>query len=169
MSTSAYSVTVPVFIHKLSNLSNIIGKAAAHAAEKKHQESAYTQARLFPDMFAFARQVQIACDNAKNGSARLAGTDWPKFDDTEVTFADLQERIAKTIAFLKTLTPEQFADADTRAIVHEIPAINKTYNFVGQDYVVNWVMPNFYFHITTAYNLLRHNGVAIGKGDFLGA
>ena len=168
MSTTTFSASVPVFIRMLGNLSHILNKAETHAVEKKITPPALLQARLFPDMFPLIRQVQIACDNAKNGSARIAGVDFPKFDDTESSFAELQERIAKTIAFLNTLTPEQFAANAAAPVVHAIPAINKTYNFAnGHDYLTTWVMPNVYFHITTAYAILRHNGVPVGKTDFL--
>ena len=161
-----YSITIPVLAHNLQNLSAIIDKAQAYASESKIDETVLTSARLFPNMFDFSRQVQIACDMSKGCGARLAGVENPSFEDNETTFDELKQRIAKTVAFLKSL-PE---DAVNAALGKEIKfkAGPSELSFNGLDYVREWVYPNFYFHYTTAYNLLRHNGLAIGKPDFLG-
>jgi hypothetical protein len=118
-------------------------------------------------MFPLSKQVQIACDQVKNGMARLAGVEPPKFDDHESTFEQLQERIAKTIAFAKTITPAQLEGSETKEIKFSIK--EWSFEFVGDQYLLTWIIPNFYFHITTAYNILRHNGVEVGKSDYLGA
>jgi uncharacterized protein len=133
-----YNLSVPVYNRFLKNLDSVLDKAAAHCEAKKIEPAALLQARLYPDMFPFTRQVQIACDFAKGATARLAGIEIPKFEDTEVSFADLKARIKKTLDFIATIKPEQMAQ------------------------------PNFYFHVTTAYAILRHNGVEVGKTDFLG-
>ena len=167
MSLSMYQVSVPSLIRSLSNLSAIIGKAAAHAAEKKIDESAFIQSRLFPDMFPFARQVMIASDMAKGCAARLAGLEPPKYDDTETTFAELQARLAKTIDYLNGFTAAQIDGSEDRVIT--LPSRHGTRTFNGQSYLLDFVLPNVYFHVTTAYNLLRHGGVEIGKQDYIGA
>jgi len=166
MSVSLYDVTVPIFTLSLNNLSTLLDKASAHAEERKVDPKAYAEARLIADMLPLVRQVQIACDNAKGAAARLAGVEIPKHEDTESTLADLKARIAKTLAFIKGIKPEQFAGAETRQIVLEFPS--STYRFTGLNYVTNFVLPNFYFHVTMVYALLRKNGVLIGKRDFLG-
>jgi len=163
MSLSMYEASVPVLKHMLGSLSTLVRKAAEHAANKKIDPSALINARLFPDMFALVRQVQIATDQAKGGVARLAGVDIPKFEDDETSFDQLLARIAKTIAFLDSFSARQFEDREIVLQLHETQM-----EFNGRDYLLNWVQPNFYFHVTTAYNLLRHNGVEIGKRDFLG-
>jgi len=124
-------------------------------------------ARLFPDMYPLTRQVQIATDMSKGAAARLAGLEIPKYEDNETTFAELQARIAKTIAFLDTIKPAQLEGSEARAVVISVRKIDL--KFTGQDYLLKWVNPNVYFHVTTAYNILRHNGVELGKQDFLGA
>jgi len=144
----------------------IIDKAEAYAAEKKFPPEALLGARLFPDMFDFIQQVQTATDQAKGGAARVADVEVPKFPDTEKTFAELKARIAKTIAFLEAIKPEQFEGRDTVEV--SFPVGPGTHRLKGQDYLIGFVMPHFYFHCTTAYNLLRHNGLAIGKRDFFG-
>ncbi len=166
MSVSLFDVTVPVMIHGLKNLSNLLDKAAAHAAAKKIDPVAYTHARLFPDMLPMTRQVQIACDTAKGAAARLAGIEIPKFEDNESTFAELQARIAKTVDFLNTVKAGQFQGAETREIVMKLPST--TLNFTGLSFVNLYALPNFYFHVTMTYALLRKGGLEIGKRDYLG-
>lgn len=166
MPISMYAALIPSCKHMLNNLSRLLDKAAAYADTRKIDSSVLVNARLFPDMFPLTRQVQIAGDIAKSGAARLAGIEVPKFDDNEATFSDLQARIAKTIRFLETIQPEQIDGSEERDIVFQIG--ERKFEFKGRQYLSNWVLPNFYFHITTAYNILRHNGVEIGKGDFLG-
>jgi uncharacterized protein len=161
-----YDASVPVLTHFLKGLSAILKKAEAHCDAKKIDHNAILQARLFPDMFHFTRQVQLVTDFAKGASARLAGIAVPSFADEEKTFAELQARIAKTIDFLGTLTKSQFADAATRTITLKVGGNDMS--FAGGEYLMGYAMPNFYFHLSTAYNLLRHNGVELGKRDFMG-
>jgi hypothetical protein len=160
-----YDASVPVMQHMLGSLSSILKKAAQHADSHKIDPSALTGARLFPDMFPLVRQIQIATDQAKGGAARLAGIDIPSFEDNEVTFDELQARVAKTIAFLGSIKPAQIDGSEARDI--ELQTREKKLEFKGKDYLLTWVLPNFYFHVTTAYDILRHNGVEIGKKDFL--
>jgi hypothetical protein len=167
MSISMYDVSIPMMTHGLSNLTAILDKAAAHAAAKKVDPLVLAQARLFPDMHPLARQVQIACDTAKGAAARLAGIEVPKHEDTETTLAELKARIAKTVDFLKSVTAAQLKDAESRAIEIKFP--NGSWKFTGIAYLSDFVLPNFYFHVSMAYALLRKNGVDIGKMDFLGA
>ena len=166
MTISIYNVTIPVWKRFLDNLSNLLNKAIVYADAKKIDHSVLLNARLFPDMFPLTRQVQIASDNAKFGAARLAGIEAPKFADDETNFAELQARITKTIAFLDTITPQQLEGSENRDIVLVIHDTKQ--EMKGLQYLLDRVQPNFYFHITTAYNILRHNGVEIGKRDFLG-
>jgi hypothetical protein len=166
MALSMYQSSVPMLKRMLGSLSTLLTKAAAHAEAKKIDPAVLVGARLFPDMFALARQVQIATDQAKGCAARLAGVDVPKYEDTETTFAELQARLAKTIAFLDSLTPAQIDGSEDKDIVVQVRDLKL--DFKGQDYLMQWVLPNFYFHVTTAYNILRHNGIEIGKKDFLG-
>lgn len=166
MNISMYNSSVPVMIKMLGNLEAILDKAIAHAAARKIDDSAFVEARLFPDMFTFARQIRIATDMSKGAGARLAGIDIPKFEDNEKTLPELKARVRKAIDFLKTLTSTQIDGSEERAIT--ITAGGKTLNFNGLDYLLTWVLPNFFFHVATAYNLLRHSGVEIGKMDFLG-
>jgi uncharacterized protein len=167
MSLNIYEVSIPVLIRGLTNLSAIIEKAAAHAAAKNIDPVVLAQARLYPDMHPLTRQVQIACDTAKGAAARLAGIEIPKHEDKEVNLADLKYRIAKTLDFLKSVSAERLNGAETRAI--EIVSPNRTLNFTGLSYLTNFVLPNFFFHESVSYALLRHNGVEVGKADFLGA
>jgi hypothetical protein len=167
MPISMYDFSIPVLTRGLTNLSAILDKAAAQAATRKFDSAVLAQARLFPDMYPLARQVQIACDTAKGAAARLAGVDVPKHEDTEVTLAELKARIAKTLDFLKSVTAAQLKDAETRAI--EIKFTNGSWKFSGIAYLTEFVLPNFYFHVSMAYALLRKNGIEIGKSDFLGA
>lgn len=167
MSLSMYQASAPVFVRMLGNLSTLLQKGADHAAAKKFDPAVLVNARLAPDMFALARQVQIATDMAKGCVARLAGVEPPKYDDTEATIPELQARIAKTIDYIKTFQPAQIDGSEERAV--ELKSPRGVMNFKGQQYLLHFVLPNVYFHITTAYNLLRHNGVEIGKMDFIGA
>jgi hypothetical protein len=166
MTISMYTASVPVFRQLLSSLSDILTKAETHATERKIEPAALLQARLFPDMFALSRQVQIAADFAKGACARLAGAEVPKYDDTEQSFADLRARLAKTIAFIEALPPEQINGSEAREIHTSAGPNSKT--FAGQAYLTHYALPQFMFHATTAYAILRHNGVDIGKRDFMG-
>ena len=166
MSLSMYQASIPVLQRALRNLAAIIDKAQAHAADKKIDEAAFIQARLFPDMFPFARQVMIATDMAKGCAARLAGQEPPKYEDNETTFAELKARIDKTVAFLDGFSADQIDGSEEKVIT--LPSRNGTRTFSGQTYLLGFVLPNVYFHVTTAYNLLRHGGVEIGKQDFIG-
>jgi uncharacterized protein len=170
MSLSMYAASVPAFNRILTNLDAILAKAEAWATERKIDPNALLQSRLTPDMFTFTRQVQIATDMIKGTCGRLAGAELPRFEDKESSFAELRERVQKTKDFLATLQPAQFEGADARQITLKVgpPDNQRTLEFVGADYLVNWGYPNVYFHYTTAYALLRHNGLAIGKTDFLG-
>lgn len=167
MSISMYAASIPVFKQMLDSLSDVLNKAEAHAAEKKIDPNALLQARLFPDMFPLTRQVQIAADFAKSVSARLAGTDMPAYEDNEQSFADLRSRIAKTLAFLDTLAPAQIDGSEQREIVLR-PGTPKEQKFAGQPYLLHYGLPQFFFHVTTAYAILRHNGVEVGKRDYMG-
>ncbi|MET0379273.1 MAG: DUF1993 domain-containing protein [Spongiibacteraceae bacterium] len=166
MTLSLYHVSAPELARMLGNLKAILQKAEAHAEAKKIEPDALLLARLYPDMLPLLRQVQVACDNAKGGAARLAGVAVPAHEDNEKTFADLGARIDKTVAFINTLQPAQFEGAEDRKIELTFPGI--TLNFTGLTYLNNFVLPNFHFHVTTAYAILRHNGLEIGKGDYLG-
>jgi uncharacterized protein len=146
----------------------VLTKAEAHATEKKIDPNAFLQARLFPDMFSLLRQVQVACDFAKSVSARLAGVDVPKHADTEQTFAELQARIDSVLSFIGGLDAAKFGDAVTREIVTQA-GTPKEKRFTGQSYLLNYGLPHFFFHATTAYAILRHNGVDVGKKDYIGA
>lgn len=160
-----FDATIPTLIRALNNLSHILKKGEAYADAKKIEHSVLLNARLFPDMYPLTRQVQIATDMSKGAAARLAGVEIPKYEDNETTFAELQARLAKTIAFIESVTPAQFAGCETREVA--IPVRKVEVKFNGQDYLLKWVLPNVYFHVTTAYNILRHNGVELGKADYL--
>ncbi|MCY1518178.1 hypothetical protein D9M68_528870 [compost metagenome] len=166
MSLSMYQACVPVFTRQLNNLSTILGIAAAHAETRKIDPSVFLNARLAPDMFPLSRQVQIACDGAKGGIALLAGIEAPSHADDETTFAELQARIAKTLAFLQGVDAAQVDGSEERTVT--LKRRDKETHFQGQAFLLDHVLPNFYFHLTTAYAILRHNGVEIGKRDFLG-
>lgn len=166
MSFNMYQASVPALVRYLKNMSNVLDKAAAFCAAKKIEPSVLTGYRLAPDMFPLARQVQIMSDGAKGCGARLAGVEVPAFPDTEVTIDDLKARIAKTVAFLEGLKPAQFEGSETRDI--SLKAGANEYKFKGADYLTGWVLPNFYFHATATYAILRHCGVEIGKRDYLG-
>jgi uncharacterized protein len=167
MTLSMYQASAPVFIRGLESLSAILNKAAAHAEAKKIDPSVFINARLAPDMFALARQVQIASDAAKGCVARLAGAQVPSYPDTETTFPELIARVATTIAFVKGFAAGQIDGSEDRTVTLKMRGEDRT--FRGQVYLFNLALPNFYFHITTAYDILRHNGVELGKGDYLGA
>ncbi|NML61904.1 DUF1993 domain-containing protein [Massilia sp. RP-1-19] len=167
MSFSMYEASVPVFTQILNSLAAIIDKAETHTNGKNIEPAALLQARLYPDMFPFARQVQVATDFAKSCSARLAGVEVPRYEDTEKSFADLRERIARTLAFINDLPRAAIEESAQRDIVTGSGA--NVREFKGQVYLVHYAMPHFYFHATTAYALLRHNGVEIGKKDFIGS
>ena len=166
MNISMYQASVPRFVNVLGNLSNIIDKAQAHADARKIDSAALTMFRLFPDMLPMKSQVQIACDTAKGVVARLAGVDIPVFEDNEVTLADLKARIAKTIAYIQTVKPAQIDGTEDKEIV--VKRGDKETRYKGMQFLLGHAVPNVYFHVTTAYNILRHNGVEIGKRDYLG-
>lgn len=167
MTHSIYTISIPVFKQMLGGLQEVLRKAEAHAAEKKIDPSALLQARLFPDMFSLLRQVQVATDFAKSVSARLAGVEVPKLEDTEQTFVDLQARINTVLAFIEGLEVSKFDAAATREIITQA-GTPKEKRFTGQSYLLNYGLPHFFFHITTAYAILRHNGVEVSKKDYIG-
>ena len=166
MTISMYQASAPRFANTLKNLSTILDKAQAHADAKKIDTKVYTAARLYPDMFPMARQVQSACDTAKGAVARLAGVDIPAHEDTEQTFEELKARIAKTIAFINTIKPAQIDGSEEREVVLKMRS--GEVKFKGMQYLLGHALPNFYFHVTTAYAILRHNGVEVGKRDYIG-
>ncbi len=168
MTISMHAASVPVFKQLLGALGEILAKAEAHATEKKIDPNALLQARLFPDMFPLIRQVQIACDFAKGVCARLAGVDVPVYDDQETTFEELRALVAKTVAFIDGLDAMPFDDSETRDITLR-PGTPKERSIAGQPYLLSYGLPQFFFHLTTAYALLRHNGVELGKKDYMGA
>jgi hypothetical protein len=167
MKITVQAVTVDVFTHSLTSLSSLLEKGLAHATAKKFDPSVLINARLAPDMFPLSRQVQIACDIAKNGAARLAGQEPPRFEDNEKTIEELRARIARTVDYLKGLPASGFEGAEDRDI--RVPAGPERFiDFKGLAFIQRWALPNVFFHITTAYAILRHNGVDVGKRDFLG-
>ena len=168
MSTSLYNATVPVFKQMLLALSDVLKKGEEYAAQKKFHSTVLLQARLFPDMLPLVRQVQIACDFAKSVPSRLAGVEVAAYEDTEQTFAELQQRIAKTLTLISAFTPAQLDGSAGKEIVLR-PGTPKEKKLVVEDYALKYGMPQFFFHVTTAYNLLRSNGVEIGKKDFMGS
>jgi hypothetical protein len=161
-----YQASVPAFVQMLNNLSAILDKAEAHAANRKIEPEVLLNYRLAADMLPFVRQIQIAADLAKGAAARLAGIEVPKHDDTEKTFADLKARLAKTVAFVQSFEASDIDGSEDRDI--NLTLGEHTMSFKGQPYLVHFVMPNFYFHCTTAYDILRHCGVELGKRDFIG-
>jgi len=168
MSLSIYSTSVPLFQQMLRALDAVLSKAEHHAEQRRIDEAALLQARLYPDMFPLVRQVQIAADFAKSVSARLAGAEVPAYEDNETSFVELHARIARTQAFIAGLDPSAFDGAESREIVLRA-GTPKERRFNGQTYLVNYGLPQFFFHVATAYALLRHNGVEIGKADYMGA
>ena len=167
MTSPIYTASIPVFKQMLGGLNQVLAKAEAHVADKKIDPNALLQARLFPDMFTLLRQVQVASDFAKSVSARLAGVEVPKLEDNEQSFADLQARIATVLSFIEGLEPAKFDDAGAREIVTQA-GTPKEKRFTGESYIFNYGLPHFFFHTTTAYNILRHNGVEVGKKDYIG-
>jgi hypothetical protein len=167
MTVSIYTSSVPVFKQMLSALAEMLRKAEAHATEKNIDHDAYLQARLYPDMFPLLRQVQIAVDFAKGAAARLSGVEIPSYPDTEKSFADLQDLLAKVLAFIDTLDAKQFEGADDKEIVLR-PGTPKERKLSGSAYLRNYNLPQFFFHVTTAYAILRHNGIEVGKRDYMG-
>jgi hypothetical protein len=168
MTSPMYSSSVPVFKQLLTALRTILAQASAHAAAKSLEPDALLQARLYPDMFPLLKQVQVAADFARGISARLAGVEVPVFEGKEQSFADLDGLLAQTLAFLDGLNAAQFADSETKEIVLR-PGTPKEKKLTGQAYLANYGLPQFLFHVTTAYAILRHNGLPIGKRDFMGA
>ena len=162
-----YQASAPQFVKVLGNLSSILDKAQAHVDAKKLDPAVLPNSRLFPDMLPMTSQVQIACDTAKGVVARLAGVEIPVHEDTEKTLADLKARIAKAVAFIQTLKPEQVDGSEDKEIVIK-RGDNTELRFTGIQFLLGRALPNFYFHVTTAYNILRHNGIEIGKRDYLG-
>jgi hypothetical protein len=167
MPSSIHRLSVPVFLRGLAALSRVIGTAEAHAAEHKIEPAALLTARLFPDMFPLTRQVQIGCDTAKRSTARLANVEAPSFEDDETTFAQLATRIDKTAAFIEGVKADHFLGAEDRIVEMKMGAT--VLNLNGLDYLTRFALPNFYFHVATAYDICRHNGVVLGKKDFLGS
>ena len=161
-----YQASVPRLANTLNNLSAILDKAAAHAAEKKIDPAVLPGCRLYPDMFPLSRQVQIACDTAKGAVARLAGVAIPTHEDTERTFEELKARIAKTVDFVRSFQPAQIDGSDDKDITLKLGPREVTWK--GMQYLLGFALPNFYFHVTTAYAILRHNGVPVGKPDYIG-
>jgi hypothetical protein len=167
MSITMYSASVPIFTRMLSNMSTWLDKAEAHATAKKFEPSVYLQSRLSPDMLPFIKQVQIACDTTKFAMARLGGVDAPKFDDSETTIAELRDRIKATIEFIKSVPASKIDGSEDKEVT--LPRASGPIIMKGEAYLKHFVLPNFFFHTTTAYALLRSNGVEIGKLDYLGA
>ena len=164
---SMSQISLPVFVKHLNGLAGCMKKAQALYAEKKFDESSLLSYRFYPDMFSFTRQVQAATDHARNCAALLAGTEAPKYEMNEKSLADLVARVEKSVAWLKTIKPEQIDGSEEKAVTIKMP--DRELNFKGQELLFNRSLPNFYFHATTAYDILRHNGVELGKRDFMGA
>jgi hypothetical protein len=165
MPVSMFEASVPQLARFLRALDRILDKAQAYADQKKFDSEVLVQARLAPDMFNFARQIQIASDMAKGCAARLAGVDAPRFEDDERTLTELKARIARTLAFIEGVDPAKFEGSEGRDIKLTFP--NASFDFKGKDYLFGFVWPNFHFHMTTAYDILRHNGVELAKSDYL--
>ena len=166
MTISMYQASAPRFVNMLSNLSAILDKAQAHVDAKKLDPEELMDSRFFPDMFPMKRQVQVACDSAKGVVARLAGVDIPKHDDSEQTLADLKARIEKTVEFINTLQPAQIDGTEDKDVAFRLGG--QHVRFTGQQYLLGFALPNFYFHVATAYDLLRHAGVEVTKRDYIG-
>jgi uncharacterized protein len=167
MSLSMHSASVPIFVRMLGNLTQWLDKAEANAAARKFDPAVLLGARLAPDMLPLSKQIQIACDTAKFGVARLAGVEAPKFDDTETTLAELRERVRKTVDFVQSVAAAQVDGSEQREII--VPRRDGALRLEGEAYLKHYALPNFFFHVTTTYALLRHNGVDLGKSDYLGA
>ncbi|HEY6772882.1 MAG TPA: DUF1993 domain-containing protein [Oxalicibacterium sp.] len=168
MTISLYAASIPVYKQMLNSLADILKKAEAHAAAKNIDPNALLQARLYPDMFALLRQVQVACDFARSAAARLSNTDIPKVADDQQTFADLQKLLTDALAFIDTATPAKVDGQESREIITR-PGTPHERKFTCQTYLLSYALPQFFFHVTTAYDILRHNGVEIGKKDYMGA
>jgi uncharacterized protein len=166
MAFSMYTASVPVFQHMLRNLSHILDKGEASAQARKFEPSVLATSRLAPDMLPFTRQILIACDAAKNGVARIAGIEAPKFEDNESTFAELKARIQKTQEFLESVPAAKLEGTENKEVTFPVGR-DATRTMTAQAYLTTWVLPNFFFHVTTAYAILRHNGVDLGKTDYL--
>jgi hypothetical protein len=166
MTLSMYEASIPVFQRALTQLSGILGKGAAHAEAKKFDPAVLVNARLAPDMLPLSRQIQIACDHARGAAARLAGLERPPVPDNETTLDELQARVAATLAYIGTFKPEQMDASEARDVT--LPLRTGEITVKGQPYLLQFAFPNFWFHVTTAYAILRHNGVDIGKTDFIG-
>ena len=167
MALSMYQACVPVITQMLNGLGGVLDKAAAQCAEKKYEEAAFLQARLFPDMFPMARQVKQATDFGRNAPGRLAGVTSPAFPDADSSFAELKDRVAKSLEFVKGFTPAQIDGTEEKMIAWT--AGTREMSFKGQDYLLHFCLPHFFFHCTTTYALLRHNGVEVGKRDYMGS
>jgi uncharacterized protein len=167
MKAPMFALSAEVFTNTLGNLASILEKAAANAAQRKFDPAVLLGARLAPDMLPLTRQIQIACDIAKNSVARLAAQEPPRFEDNETTIEQLRARLARTIDFLKSVPASAFEGAETREI--RVPVGERTLEFRGLDFLQRWAIPNVFFHVVTAYDILRHNGVELGKRDFLNA
>lgn len=167
MQLSMYQASVPAFQQMLTALSAILDRASAHAQSHGTNPAEFITARLAPDMFPLSRQVQIATDHAKGAAARLSGREVPKFEDTETTFDELKARIAKVMDFVNSIEVSEIDGSEEREII--VPLRTRTLNLTGQRYLFHFALPNFYFHVTTAYDILRHKGVPLGKSDFMGA
>jgi hypothetical protein len=167
MTISMYQVAVPSLVRSLNNLIAILDKGAIHAEAKKIDPSVLIASRLYPDMLPLGRQVQIGSDIARRGIARLAGTEAPAIEDKETTFTELSDRLRTAVAYIESFSPEQIDGSEEKEI--SLPIGKETMTFVGQAYLLFFILPNVYFHVTTAYNILRHSGVEVGKRDFLGA
>lgn len=166
MTLSMYHASIPVFVRMLNNLAAILAKAEAHAQARRIDPAVFLQSRLAPDMYPLVRQVQVATDLAKGCAARLAGVEAPRYADTETTFDELQARLRRCVEHLRDYAAERLDGTEERPIVLEFPGVRLEYR--GQDYLLNFAMPNFYFHVTMAYGILRHLGVELGKVDFVG-
>jgi uncharacterized protein len=167
MSISLYDISVPAIVRGLTSLSGFLDKATAYAETRKFDSRALLDARLYPDMYPLLKQVQVVCDIAKGTVARLAEVEVPKHEDNETTVAELKARIAKTMDFVKTIKPSQLQNGEGKTITMKFP--NMTVTFTGLSYLTDFSLPNFYFHMAMAYGLLRHNGLELGKRDFIGA
>lgn len=166
MKISMYQASVPTFVRMLNNLAAILEKAAAHAEAKRIDPAVLIESRLYPDMFPLGKQVQIAADSAKGGAARLAQVEPPAYEDNEASFPELVARLRQTVSYLETLKPEQIDGSEDRTVTWKTRSSTKSMQ--GMPYLLHHVLPNLYFHVTTAYDILRHNGVELGKQDFLG-
>ncbi len=166
MALTMHAASIPVFQHMLRNLSYLLDKAEANAAARKFDTAVLASARLAPDMLPFTRQIQIACDGPKNGVARISGVEAPKFEDSEATFAELKARIQKTLDFLASVPASALDGTEDKDITFPVGK-DRTRTMKAQDYLLTWMLPNFFFHVTTAYAILRHNGVDLGKQDYL--